>query len=131
MSSKVTLDPAAPVPAEIAAQVEAIKKRPYRKVITGDADEGYGVEIPDLPGCVGGGDTVEEALAMLDDAMTGWLESMLLAGEPIPEPSTTHEYSGKVLIRMPKSLHRRLMERAQDEGVSANQLAVAILAKAL
>jgi predicted HicB family RNase H-like nuclease len=36
-----------------------------------------------------------------------------------------------LLVRMPRSLHRWLIERAQDEGVSANQLAVALLAKAL
>src|SRR6185369_8074961 len=85
----------------------------------------------DLPGCVGGGDTVEEALAMLDDAMTGWLESMLLDGQPIPEPTPIPEYNGKVLVRMPQTLHRRLIERAEDEGVSANQLAVALLSHAL
>jgi hypothetical protein len=32
---------------------------------------------------------------------------------------------------MPKTLHRRLIERAEDEGASANQLAVALLAKSL
>jgi predicted HicB family RNase H-like nuclease len=41
------------------------------------------------------------------------------------------EYSGRVLVRMPKTLHRQLIERAEAEGVSANQLAVALLAKHL
>jgi predicted HicB family RNase H-like nuclease len=39
----------------------------------------------------------------------------------VPEPATIRDYSGKVLVRMPKSLHNRLIERAEDEGVSANQ----------
>ena len=39
--------------------------------------------------------------------------------------------SGKVLIRMPRSLHQRLLDQAAVEGVSANQLAVAILARGL
>lgn len=39
--------------------------------------------------------------------------------------------SGRVLIRMPRSLHQRLLDQAAEEGVSANQLAVAILARGL
>ncbi|MBL1138327.1 MAG: hypothetical protein HND46_23735 [Chloroflexi bacterium] len=43
--------------------------------------------MPDLPGCVGGGDTIAEALEMLEDAKRGWLTSSLAHGDPIPEPS--------------------------------------------
>ena len=39
--------------------------------------------------------------------------------------------SGRVLIRMPRSLHQRLLDQAAEEGVSANQLAVAILSRGL
>lgn len=39
--------------------------------------------------------------------------------------------SGKLLLRMPRSLHQRLLQRAAEEGTSANQLAVAILARGL
>jgi antitoxin HicB len=129
--TRVVHDPYAPVPPEIAAQVAEIIQRPYRKVISGDADEGFRIDVPDLPGCSTGADTLEEAIAQLPEAMTGWLESMLLDGQPIPEPSPIQEYNGKVLVRMPKTLHRRLIERAEDEGVSANQLAVALLSHAL
>jgi predicted RNase H-like HicB family nuclease len=131
VSKSVKLDPYAPVPPEVAAQVAEIMKRPYRKVITGDAEDGYIVDVAELPGCSAGGDTPEEALAELPDAMIAYLESMLLAGETVPEPDATHQYNGKVLVRMPKTLHRRLIERAEDEGVSANQLAVALLSHAL
>ena len=124
-------DPYAPAPPEITKEAEAIMARPYRKLITGDAEEGYRIDVPDLPGCSTAGDTLEEAVSMLPEAMLVWIEGALMDGDPIPEPSTTHAYSGKVLLRMSKSLHRRLIERAQDEGVSANQLAVTLLAKAL
>jgi predicted HicB family RNase H-like nuclease len=36
-----------------------------------------------------------------------------------------------MLVRMPRSLHRRLIEKAAEEGVSANELAVSLLSKAL
>jgi antitoxin HicB len=106
-------------------------QRPYRKVISGNADEGFLIEVPDLPGCMTAGETVTEVLTMLDEAMLLWIGALLEDGQPIPEPASGHEYSGRLLVRMPKTLHRRLIERAEDEGVSANQLAVALLAKGL
>lgn len=124
-------DLAAPFAPEIEAQTRAIMRRPYRKVISGDDDEGYLIEVPDLPGCMTAGETVAEAVAMLDEAMFLWIGAALEEGNMIPEPSSGHEYNGRLLVRMPKTLHRRLIERAEDEGVSANQLAVTLLAKYL
>jgi antitoxin HicB len=127
-----TRDLAAPFAPEIEVRARAIMQRPYRKVISGDADEGYLIEVPDLPGCMTAGETVIEAFAMLDEAMLLWIAAALEEGQAIPEPiANRQEYSGRLLVRMPKTLHRRLIERAEDEGVSANQLAVALLAKNL
>ena len=53
--------------------------------------------------------------------MRGWLEASLESGDPIPEPRQGESYSGKFLVRLPRSLHRRLAEAANDEGVSLNQ----------
>lgn len=66
--------------------IREIVARPYRKVVSGDDDGGYVAEAPELPGCVTAGETIEEAAAMLRDAMEGWVECRLLAGEPIPVP---------------------------------------------
>lgn len=59
----------------------------YRIELIPEEDGSWGAAIPDLPGCVGGGDTIAEALEMLDDAKIGWLISRLKHGDPIPEPS--------------------------------------------
>lgn len=64
-----------------------IDVRPYRKVVTGDAEEGYLAMVPELPGCFTAGETPAEALEMLDDAMAGWFESALERGLTIPEPA--------------------------------------------
>jgi len=57
-------------------------------VLLPDAEEGgYTVEVPELPGCVTEGDTIEEALAMVKDAIEGWIGSMIEAGEDVPEES--------------------------------------------
>jgi len=69
--------------------IQEIASRPYRKVISGDDIEGYLAEAPELPGCVTAGETVDEALHMLRDAMEGWIECALIAGENVPEPEAT------------------------------------------
>ncbi len=45
---------------------------------------GYIVSAPALPGCVTQGDTKEEAIAMIKDAIAGYLESLKKHGEPLP-----------------------------------------------
>lgn len=114
-------------------KIAELLKRPYRKVIRGTPEEGFLAEAPELPGCLTAGATEAEALANLNEAMAAWLESALLDGVPVPEPAAGdgRRYSGRMLVRMPRSLHRQLVARAEAEGVSANQMAVAILAQAV
>jgi antitoxin HicB len=49
-------------------------------------EDGWGALALELPGCVGGGDTIEEALRMLDDAKQLWLTYSFEEGCEIPEP---------------------------------------------
>ncbi len=46
--------------------------------------DGYLVTCPALPGLVTEGDTLDEAYAMAQDAVQGYLESLIAHGEPIP-----------------------------------------------
>lgn len=50
-----------------------------------DEDGGYWVEVPSLPGCISQGDTKEEALANIKEAIEAYVESLQAHGEPIPE----------------------------------------------
>ena len=86
-------------------------------------DEGGGwfAEIPLLPGCMSDGEKVEEAIANINDAKKCWIETCLELGRDIPEP-TTEDFSGQLRLRMPKSLHKALSEKAKSENVSLNQL---------
>lgn len=81
---------------------------------------GWLAEIPTLPGCMSEGETPEEAITNLDDAKKSWIETCLELGRPVPEP-VTDEFSGQLRIRIPKTLHRTLAERAKEEKVSLNQ----------
>jgi antitoxin HicB len=101
--------------------------------MTAEEGGGYLIEFPDLPGCRSGGETVEEAIANGAEAKRDLIAAMSEAGRELPPPSAeaTDSYSGKWVVRTPKSLHRGLAERACEEGVSLNTLAVAILARGL
>lgn len=46
---------------------------------------GYTASISDLPGCLSEGDTFEQALAMIQDAMEGWLTVAAKHGDPVPD----------------------------------------------
>jgi len=49
-----------------------------------DADGSYAVVVPDLPGCVSGGDTLADAIIMATDAASGWVLDELEDGKAIP-----------------------------------------------
>lgn len=91
---------------------------------------GWFAEIPLLPGCMSDGETVEEAIANLNDARKGWIETSLSLGRSIPEP-LSDDFSGQLRVRMPKSLHRALTEKAKEENVSLNQLIIYHLARGI
>ncbi len=123
------IDLRAPLPPELQAQVQAHLDQPYHKHVYRDPDGYYVAEVVELPGCMSDGDTEAEALAHLTEAMTAWLEAMLLTGQSVPEPLDETTYSGKYALRMPKSLHERLAKQAEREGVSLNQWLVTLLAQ--
>ena len=54
-------------------------------LIRDHGDDGFTVLVPELPGCVTEGETIQEALEMARDAITGHVAAMQLHGEEIPE----------------------------------------------
>lgn len=52
-----------------------------------EVEGGYTVAIADLPGCISQGDTLEEAVANIQEAKTAWLETAWECGDDIPLPS--------------------------------------------
>lgn len=106
-------------------------KLPYTRLVQEINDESghyfYG-RILELDGCQSTGDTLEELYESLNEAMEGYIEVKLENDLPIPVPETVNNYSGKFVVRLPKSLHQRLAIEANKEGVSLNQLALYKLA---
>jgi predicted RNase H-like HicB family nuclease len=101
------------------------------EVFFSDEDEGYIALARDLPGCSAFGETQEEALRELQQAIAAWQLAAQSAGNPVPEPSrpaADHPLpSGKILLRTPRSLHAALIEAAKRDAVSLNQYLVSVL----
>jgi predicted RNase H-like HicB family nuclease len=56
---------------------------------------GFSAHVPDLPGCVAAGETREETLDLIRDAIEFHLEGMQLHGEPAPVPACTRMDDGR------------------------------------
>jgi|GEM_PF-578427 len=89
---------------------------------------GWVARVVELPGCLTQADTFAELEEMVQDAMRAWLETALADGITIPEPKADEQFSGKFVVRVPRSLHRKLVIIAEKEGVSLNQLISTTLA---
>ena len=58
-------------------------------VVIEKTGNGYSAYLPDLPGCIAAGDTLEETEDLIQEAVTYHLEMLRENGDPIPEPQTT------------------------------------------
>jgi predicted RNase H-like HicB family nuclease len=101
----------------------------YPFQVIADPDGGYVVVFPDLPGCMTQAETIDEIPAAAEDARRSWITAVYEDGEAVPLPSYPEEYSGKLVARLPRSLHRHLAEEAGRQGVSLNQHMVALLSR--
>lgn len=101
----------------------------YSLDVIADPAGGYVLIYRDLPGCMTQVETLEEVGAAAREIRDLWIETQYEDGFPIPLPSYPEEHSGKFNLRIAKSLHRRLVESAEREGVSLNQYAMSLLDK--
>jgi predicted RNase H-like HicB family nuclease len=61
-------------------------------ILVDKTSTGYRAQVPDLPGCVAAGETREETLQMIREAITFRIEGMRLHGETVPEPTSSLKY---------------------------------------
>lgn len=112
--------------------VEYYTSLPYTTIIEAINDESgfyYTGRIMEFEGCLADGDTKEEALQSLQEAMELWIETKLANGFEVPEPLSESSIPDKFTLSLPKTLHQRLTLEAKNEGVSLNQYALYKLAK--
>ena len=104
-------------------------KKPYGRLLVPEEEGGYRAEVVEFPGCFAEGETAAETAANLEDAASSWLEAAVAKGQVIPQPLEELDYSGKLVVRLPKSLHRRAAYAANRDGVSLNQFIVSSIAE--
>ena len=61
-------------------------------IVIEKGETSYGAYVPDLPGCVAAGETLEEVKALIQEAIQFHLEGMREDGLPIPELRSLCEY---------------------------------------
>jgi predicted RNase H-like HicB family nuclease len=61
----------------------------YTVVIEPADDGSFSVWVPDLPGCVSSGDSKEDALQDIREAIRGHIETLRAIGQPVPPPRST------------------------------------------
>lgn len=96
-------------------------KEPYGRLLLRDSPDMFSAEIPEFPGCFAQGATANEAYQNLEEAAKSWIEVSLAEGHEIPPPMASHGYSGRYLLRLPRSLHRLAAIKAARDSMSLNQ----------
>lgn len=88
-----------------------------------DDGGGYTAYMPEL-GCIGDGDTIENAIKDVQEVAENLIKLAIEDGRTIPRSKIFDEenYSGKLSLRIPKSLHKMLAKQSEIEECSINQL---------
>ena len=104
-------------------------KRSYGRFVLPELDGSFRAEIMEFPGCIATGETAAEALSNLENVAESWLEATMAKGQRVPEPVDSNSFSGKLVVRLPKNLHRKAAHAAARDGVSLNQFIVSSVAE--
>lgn len=75
---------------------------------------------PAIDGCVGGGVTPEDAIEEAQENLEIYLNYMEENDCSLPDPYEENQYSGKIALRVSKSVHKKLAQISEDEGISIN-----------
>ncbi len=97
-----------------------------------DGQKWWQATVRELPDLAEFGETREEAIELALDAIEALKRAAIEEGRHFPEPiEEEEEHSGRVTLRMPKTLHRDVARAAEQEDVSINSYIVTALSKAL
>lgn len=73
-----------------------MRQNTYRVLLKKEPERGYTAQVPTLPGCITYGETLEEAIENVREAVELYIESLRAHNEPIPTEEDTLEYSIQV-----------------------------------
>jgi antitoxin HicB len=96
---------------------------PYRVALTRDGQDEerpWLATVEELAGCDARGSTAADAAGRIVHALAEWVASARAEGREVPEPRASKSHSGRLLLRMPQSLHSDLADAAERDQVSLN-----------
>jgi RNA polymerase sigma-B factor len=128
----------------VAPRTSTAKSSPAHRTPGDEPDQGYHIElvedapggrwtaqVAEMPDCTAQGDTADEAARLVQGAMGERAASRAAKDTEKMKPRSTATYSGRLLIRMPQSLHADLAQAAEREDVSLNQFITNSLSSAV
>jgi predicted RNase H-like HicB family nuclease len=83
------------------AAKQANRRLSYTVIFEPAEEGGYVASVPALPGCFTEAETLDEARANIQEAMEGYLETLLAHGQPVPEDIKTDPVYEKVAVALP------------------------------
>jgi antitoxin HicB len=107
---------------------------PYRISLSRDGldeERPWRAAIEELAGCEARGTTAADAAGRIPAALADWVATAHAAGREVPEPRRARDYSGKLLLRMSKTLHAELAQAAERDEVSLNAYINLLLATSM
>jgi antitoxin HicB len=107
---------------------------PYQLTLVRDRERGkaaWVAGVEEIPGCTTRARTPHEAVSKVRQLLSSWIAEAIEEGREVPEPKSPEGHSGRVLVRMPQTLHGELLRSAEREQVSLNQFITDILAGAV
>lgn len=97
--------------------------------ITVDGERMFEARVHEFPDATEYAESAEEAYELALETVQDSLDVLAEQGRKAPQVyAPAEEFSGRVTLRLPKSLHARLSSTADGEGVSLNQYLVTMLA---
>jgi len=103
-------------------------KEPYSRTLIPVGDGTYFAEIPEFRGCFAEGQTPNEAYTNLEKVAESWIEAAQDQGQEIPTPFAIHDFSGRIALRIPRSIHKQAAKFAEMDETSLNQFFLAAIA---
>lgn len=85
-------------------------------------DQLYIARVAEFPSLAAHGTSLEEALQELKTLLSDVIQDLIANQEHVPEPLGQKNFSGRLNLRMPEQLHRRLAIEAAQQGISLNQV---------
>jgi predicted RNase H-like HicB family nuclease len=101
------------------------------RIVWSDEDGAYVASCPEFPGVVAHGDTPEEAVTEARVALEAAIEMYEEEGRELPAARGLLEHSGQFRLRVPKTLHAQLVQRADEEDISLNSYITTVIAAAV